>query len=472
MAKKASSSSSVIKRKDGDPDGATAAMFASLPSPTSVRGSVAPKHSSSDHDSPHRRPFFDSWTAVTSAHDEYRNGLRRAIALVLEHVGFDSATPTAFEAFASLAETYLASLLSAALTNARAARRNVPTPTDFEAALRRFRISISSLRPHARRSGPPIRDASTRLVPRMVDARRDGEEDEQAAFARVVDLRPLGEELSGQRDKEERAFVPAAFPDFPSRHAWRYTPVEIGAQMAVPAVDGVPAADVSGEAAQAATATITTTEGERKKTVDVGGGRAANGTTTTMLVPANPLLRSPKTKRETAAREAKQGEEALRRLVRAAKIRSQMEVRQQLMADETRAVVVNGSGGSAKAQKQLLSAAAKEDENAAFEAMLGLNRRAARTSGTGTTAKITAKKRPPEPGAGRDRERQRARERFEAWESAMRDLLANQPQTGREAPSAGGKFEIADHSMVVNAERPFRRTELARPGSSLQLSGQ
>lgn len=50
-----------------------------------------------------RQSQFREWT-LSSKHDESRNGLRRAIALVLHHVGFDGATDEAFEGFASRVE--------------------------------------------------------------------------------------------------------------------------------------------------------------------------------------------------------------------------------------------------------------------------------------------------------------------------------------------------------------------------------
>lgn len=106
----------------------------------------------------------------------------------------------------------------------------------------------------------------------------------------------------------------------------------------------------------------------------------------------------PKKIREAAAKEAKAGEQALRRLMRASKIAKQKDV-------------------SATAQR----APAK-------------------------------------------------RERYALWEAAMRELVEDDAKgKGREVSAVAmhsqqGRVEIADHSMIVNAEKGYYRKEVARPG--------
>ncbi|RSM11963.1 hypothetical protein CDV31_006516 [Fusarium ambrosium] len=194
-------------------------------------------------------------SVIPNPHYQARAGLQRSIAMVLKHDGFDSASPEALESFTAMVETYLEGMIDAAKSLALAARREHPIATDFEHALRRHNISISSLKPHLR---PPI--PKKQIVPSFADVLPE----DQDAY---TTLPLLGEELSGQPDKDEKDYVPSSFPDFPSKHTYKFTPQE------------------------------------------------------------DSNIRDPKRIREDAARTAQQGEDALRRLVRASKMRKQKEVK-------------------------------------------------------------------------------------------------------------------------------------------------
>lgn len=134
-------------------------------------------------------------------------------------------------------------------------RREIPTPMDFEKMLDRHNVPIASLKQHLK---PPIPktviDPSYDYVP-------------QASEDVLASLPLLGPELSGEADKDTKPYIPASFPDFPSKHTYKFTPQE----------------DVN--------------------------------------------VRDSKSVREQVARTAQQGEDALRRLVRASKIRKQKEVK-------------------------------------------------------------------------------------------------------------------------------------------------
>ncbi|KAI5860824.1 hypothetical protein GGS23DRAFT_579081 [Durotheca rogersii] len=160
-------------------------------------------------------PVYDVVTRPTAG-DLGREGLRRSIGLVLKHVGFDSCTKDALESFTELVDTYVTEFVDHLKRTANAARRNEPTPADFEQILHRYDVPLSSLKPHLKN---PV--SKPLLEPSFYDP---VSEDIQYFHK----PRPfLGEELEGREEKEERLWIPKSFPVFPSKHTYKFTVVEL-----------------------------------------------------------------------------------------------------------------------------------------------------------------------------------------------------------------------------------------------------
>ena len=153
--------------------------------------------------------------------------------------------------------------------------------------------------------------------------------------APLVPLPTLSEELSSRPEKEAKPYIPKAFPEFPSTHTYKYTP-----------------------------------KADRES-------------------------RDPTKVREEAAKSAKQGEDALRGFLVAAKSQQQKKVRS---------------------------------------------------------------------SAERDKKR---KERHGLWEAAMQQLLPSN-ERGKQLT----QLEIADHSMIVNAELPYQRREISRAGKNIPGAGE
>lgn len=242
--------------------------------------------------------------AVPEVPNEYhvnRTGLQRSIALALEHVGFDCATEEAIESFTVMTETCqslrsppfsflwtltiirlladLSSLCEDVMSLANHARRNMAIPTDFELSLNYFNVNLTDLKRHRRNAIDQEK---------LKASKSDTESQDQNTFK---DLPILDEELSGKSDKDTKAYIPKYFPDFPSTHTYKYTPTDIESVTV-----RTPIYEANGE----------------------GRGNAP---------PAPDWRGDPKKIRDAAAVQAKQAEEALRKLVRASKMASLKDLR-------------------------------------------------------------------------------------------------------------------------------------------------
>ncbi|KAJ6782654.1 hypothetical protein PWT90_00207 [Aphanocladium album] len=191
----------------------------------------------------------------STQHFNARLGIQRSIALVASHVGFECTTPQVMESFTGLVEAYLESIIEETKRLAIASRREQPIPPDYENMLRRYNLPISSLTPHLK--NPMSMDPTPGFV-FTDDAHQSSE---------FKPLPLLGLELSGQADKDAKPYIPSSFPDFPSKHTYKFTPQD------------------------------------------------------------DTRSRDSQKIREEAALNAQQGEDALRRLVRASKMRKQKEAK-------------------------------------------------------------------------------------------------------------------------------------------------
>ncbi|KUI72691.1 Transcription initiation factor TFIID subunit 8 [Cytospora mali] len=268
--------------------------------------------------------------------EQHRMQLRRAITLALDHVGFDSASEEALESFTHMTETYLSSLAEDVKVIANSARRTQPIPTDFDTSFKRYNLDYNNLKKHRKPPIPQQRIKATYTTEMFLD----GE---------TMDLPTLDDELSGKTDKDAKPYIPGSFPDFPSIHTYRYTPTDV-------------------ESVTVLASNVDIDGSSKRSTPDWRG--------------------DPKKIREAAATQAKQAEEALRRLVRASKQASLKDMRS------------------------------------------------------------TAEKNPV------------SKVRYNQWEEAMKELLQEQGRAGGRDDAV--REEVADHSMVVNAQKKYHRREIPR----------
>ncbi|KAJ4294652.1 hypothetical protein N0V88_004881 [Collariella sp. IMI 366227] len=290
-------------------------------------------------------------SAAATTDDLANKGLKRGIALALQKVGFESAAPDAMESFAVMAEASasdISSLVETVKRHSNAARRSYPVPRDFEQSLKRFNLTTSLLQPHKK---PPI--PRPKRLPTWEPLPANDPLD--------ADLPILGDELDGAPEKATKD------------------------------VDAVTVSDDWGAF------------NPDSQTLD--------GSQTQPQQPQRPLAPDeiphgdPKKMREAAAKEAKAGEGALRRLMRASKIAK---------------------------QKEVWSSAQRQPAR---------------------------------------------RDRYNLWEAAMRELIEDDTRSkGKEfAPTLigdKGRFEIADHSMIVNTEKGSYRQDVPRAGARKAAAAQ
>ncbi|PWY86551.1 hypothetical protein BO94DRAFT_557006 [Aspergillus sclerotioniger CBS 115572] len=138
--------------------------------------------------------------------------LNRSIGQYLQECGFDIADPAALDAFRRVTEEYLLQFASYVRQSMLSCRRVQPIPQDFEHALNRQCVPVGDLLPHVKRH-PNIEPIPT-LLPSPPP--------EEDSFKILPSLGPL---LGDEDDRVQNAYIPKHFPDFPSKHTYRHTPV-------------------------------------------------------------------------------------------------------------------------------------------------------------------------------------------------------------------------------------------------------
>lgn len=206
----------------------------------------------------------------------------------------------------------LTSIIKDMQSRANASRRSQATPPDFEATLKRFNIPTGTLRPHVRN---PIR--TERLAPAYADPLTMLDEADRMA---PRDLPLIGADLSGGPDKDAKPWIPASFPDFPSIHTFKATPVDLESVMNRGTgilFDGKPVEEMLAAAGG----------GPAGPAVASAGGPRAAAVNPATVRPSDGPRGDPVRLRAAAALESEQAAVALRQLMRASKVASLKEVR-------------------------------------------------------------------------------------------------------------------------------------------------
>ncbi|RKF74285.1 putative bromodomain associated protein [Golovinomyces cichoracearum] len=138
--------------------------------------------------------------------------LLRSVSIALQHVGFNSATPEAMEAFCQEVETCQYILTVSMLGS----RRSQPIPYDFQYALSEFDIPLLSIEPHLR---PPVPTSKLLIQLELLPAEE---------LPALTNAALFGDELSGEVDKNNKSYIPKKFPSFPSKHTYKWTEKDSG----------------------------------------------------------------------------------------------------------------------------------------------------------------------------------------------------------------------------------------------------
>ncbi|KAM5467125.1 hypothetical protein MauCBS54593_005747 [Microsporum audouinii] len=150
--------------------------------------------------------------------------LNASIARVLDEVGFDNIEPVVLDSFRNNVEEHMLHFLSYVRQSMASSRRVQPIPQDFEHALRYHSIRVDSLHPHLtafQRAAQPSSPALATKSTLLTPPPEDN--DEEPVPARNFAF--LGPELNVKCGDPKTLYIPKNFPNFPSKHTYQETPV-------------------------------------------------------------------------------------------------------------------------------------------------------------------------------------------------------------------------------------------------------
>ncbi|KAI9710694.1 MAG: hypothetical protein M1820_002527 [Bogoriella megaspora] len=173
------------------------------------------------HSLRYRQPSDIETTLVQQDSVFIQSQLLRAITVACGAVGYDAIQATALESFRAIVEEYMIKFLSLVHGSMGSSRRVQPLPQDFIYALASTNMSPAWLQEHLTLSD---RDSdSSPLAPSNLQPHIRGPSPAESPPPDLTSV--LGPDLIAAGTEQERYHIPRHFPQLPSQHTWRSTPI-------------------------------------------------------------------------------------------------------------------------------------------------------------------------------------------------------------------------------------------------------